>query len=343
MKYTELPIPEHFDRKKADSVCRVDYSMISELAVEWKNKYQILPSSKDKKKTCLFLIDVQNTFCIPGFELFVAGRDQLGAVKDNIRLCEFIYKNLKNITQICATMDTHRAFQIFYPVFFVDKNNNHPKPMTVITAEDIENKRWFVNPGVLYNLEDVGAEFLKNQVEYYIKKVSEKGKFELIIWPYHAMLGGIGHSVVSIVEEALFFHNMARSSQTDFEIKGNNPLTESYSALCPEVLKGYDLSKIAVKNVKLIKKLLSYDRVVIAGQAKSHCVRWTIEDLLEEIKKVDKGLTEKIYILEDCTSSVVVPGVADFTDSANEAFLRFRREGVNIVKSAVPMNEWGKK
>lgn len=44
---------------------------------------------------CLLLIDVQNTFCIPSFELFVGGQSGTGAVEDNRRLCEFIYRNLE--------------------------------------------------------------------------------------------------------------------------------------------------------------------------------------------------------------------------------------------------------
>jgi len=37
--------------------------------------------------------------------------------------------------------------------------------------------------------------------------------------------------------------------------------------------------------------------------------------------------------LEDCTSPVVVPGVVDFTEAANEAFQRFAAAGMNVVKS----------
>jgi len=48
--------------------------------------------------------------------------------------------------------------------------------------------------------------------------------------------------------------------------------------------------------------------VIIAGQAKSHCVAWTIDDLLEDIIAQDRRLVEKVYLLEDCTSAVVVPG-----------------------------------
>jgi len=73
--------------------------------------------------------------------------------------------------------------------------------------------------------------------------------------------------------------------------------------------------------------------VIIAGQAKSHCVAWTIEDLLTEIKQVDSTLTKKIYLLEDCTSPVVVPGVVDYTEQANTIFTRFADAGMHIIKS----------
>jgi nicotinamidase-related amidase len=61
------------------------------------------------------------------------------------------------------------------------------------------------------------------------------------------MLGGIGHALVSAVEEAVFFYALALNTQTQFEIKGNNPLTENYSALRPEVLEGADGRTIAQK------------------------------------------------------------------------------------------------
>ncbi len=49
------------------------------------------------------------------------------------------------------------------------------------------------------------------------------------------MLGGIGHALVSAVEEAIFFHTMARRIQPTWHVKGSHPLTEHYSVLGPEV------------------------------------------------------------------------------------------------------------
>ena len=81
--------------------------------------------------------------------------------------------------------------------------------------------------------------------------------------------------------------------------------------------------KVASANQALVEHLLSFDTVIVAGEAKSHCVAWTVEDLLAEIRARDPGLARKVVLLDDCTSPVVVPGVADFTDAAEQAFTRF--------------------
>jgi nicotinamidase-related amidase len=79
---------------------------------------------------------------------------------------------------------------------------------------------------------------------------------------------------------------------------------------------------------------------VVAGQAKSHCVAWSVEDLLTEIKVRDPQLAKKVYLLEDCTSPVVVPDVVDFTDAANAAFERFAAAGMHRVTTEMPLAEW---
>jgi nicotinamidase-related amidase len=47
----------------------------------------------------------------------------------------------------------------------------------------------------------------------------------------------------------------------------------------------------------------------------------------------DTQLAQKVYLLEDCTSPVVVPGVVDHTDAANAAYEWFAKAGMHIVKS----------
>lgn len=331
---THLPIPPHFNREKVRELWRVSYQEIATEAEIFAQQYNIQPAVTDQNRICLLLIDVQNTFCIPDFELFVGGKTGNGAVEDNQRLCEFIYRHLGVITTIIPTLDTHTAMQIFHPIFWVNAQGEHPTPAaTNITPADIEQGIWQVNPAVAHSLTNGDYELLIKQALHYVKQLSQNGKYPLIVWPYHSMLGGIGHALVSSVEEAIFFHSIARQSQAQFELKGENPFTENYSILRPEVLIGWDNQPIGKKNTNLIQQLLKYDAVIIAGQAKSHCVAWTIEDLLTEIKQVDSTLTKKIYLLEDCTSPVVVPGVVDYTEQANTIFTRFADAGMHIIKS----------
>lgn len=338
---TQLPIPTHFDPKKVGEVWRVLYQDRAVEAKNWAKKYSIQPAAKDITRFCLMVIDAQNTFCIPKFELFVGGRSGTGAVDDNVRLCEFIYRNLGVITAIAPTMDTHTAMQIFHPIFWINDAGEHPAPAaTLISLEDVQKGIWKVNPAISYSIANGNYLALQKHALHYVQKLSQDGKYPLTIWPYHSMLGGIGHALISAVEEALFFHNIARNSQTLFEIKGGNPLTENYSVLRPEVLEGSDGRPIAQKNTRFIQKLLEFDAVIIAGQAKSHCVAWTIDDLLTEILAHDPQLVQKVYLLEDCTSPVVVPGVIDFTDRADAAFQRFADAGMHIVQSTQAIETW---
>lgn len=339
-KNQELPIPTYFDASKVGEVWRVPYYERAILAKDWAKQYNITPAAEDKTRICLLIIDAQNTFCLPDFELFVAGKSGKGAIEDNIRLCEFIYRNLGVITTIAPTMDTHTTMQIFHPIFWVNAAGENPTPATVINFDDLKTGVWQVNPAVAYHVANNDYEKLQKYAFYYVEKLSADSKYPLIIWPYHSMLGGIGHALVSAVEEAVFFHSQVRFSQAIFELKGNNPLTENYSVLRAEVLEDSSGQSIAQKNDNLIKQLLEFDALIIAGQAKSHCVAWTIDDLLTEIKAKDPKLAQKVYLLADCTSPVVIPGVVDFTEQAEAAFQKFANAGMHIVKSSDAIANW---
>ncbi len=329
---TQLPIPDFFDPARVGDIWRVPYQERAQQAHQWAQQQGITPASQDQRRICLLAIDVQNTFCLPDFELFVGGRSGMGAVNDTTRLCEFIYRHLGQITEIVATLDTHTAVQIFHPAFWVDADGQPPAPMTLIELADVESGQWRPNPLLAQDL-GLTDSALNQFAHHYASRLSQDGKYPLTVWPYHSMLGGIGHALVPAFEEACFFHNRARQHQTRFEVKGGNPLTENYSVLRPEILDGPDGSAIAQKNKALIDHLLTFDAVVIAGQAKSHCVAWTIDDLLVEIQQIDAGLTRKIFLLDDCTSPVVVPGVVDFTKAAESAYQRFQAAGMTLIQS----------
>jgi nicotinamidase-related amidase len=316
----ELPIPPHFRPEQVAEVWRVAYEERAREAEAWAREHELTPAADDELRAALVLVDCQNTFCTPGFELYVGP----GAVGDSRRVAEFLYRNLASITHVAPTLDTHQAAQIFHALFLVDPEGNRPSPYTLVSADDVERGAWRVDPAVAHEL-GVTDDYL----EWYTRTLAAGGKYELTVWPYHAMLGGIGHALVSAVEEAVFFHAVSRRARVQFEVKGTQPLTEHYSALRPEVAESTQPSPLA-------ETLEDYDLVVIAGQAKSHCVAWTIDDLLSDFPE----LAQKVYVLEDCTSPVVVPGLVDYAEQADAAFRRFAEAGVHIVRSSEPMAFW---
>ncbi len=135
------------------------------------------------------------------------------------------------------------------------------------------------------------------------------------------------------------FHAYVRGSMNDPQIKGGNPLTENYGVLSPEVLLRWDGIPMAQKNTAFLETLLAADVVAIGGQAASHCVKSSIDQILEHVTKVDPTLAKKIYLLKDCMSAVVTP-VYDYTAEAEAALKRFADNGMHVVDSTTPMEDW---
>src|SRR5207247_5487001 len=107
-----LPVPSHFEPQAVGEVWRVPYEARARDAEAWGREHGLRPAAEDALRICLVAVDVQNTFCIPDFELFVGGRSGTGAVDDNRRLCQFVYRNLGAITRVVPTLDTHQAMQV---------------------------------------------------------------------------------------------------------------------------------------------------------------------------------------------------------------------------------------
>ena len=169
----ELPVPPHFDPDRVGEVWRVPYQERADEAQALAAEHGLKPALEDGFRICLVAVDVQNTFCIPGFELFVAGRSGTGAVDDNCRLCEFLYRNLGAITEIVPTLDSHRAMQIFHPIWLVDAAGAIPEPYTLITREDVGAGRWRVNPAAV---ESTGfeADYAQRQLVHYTRKLASE-------------------------------------------------------------------------------------------------------------------------------------------------------------------------
>ena len=118
----------------------------------------------------------------------------------------------------------------------------------------------------------------------------------LCIWLEHCLIGTVGHNIVPAIREAMDEWSDATGRSVEFAMKGQNLLTEMYSAFRAEV----EISPETSLNEKLINSIKLSDRVLICGQALSHCVNHTARDLIDNFP----GEEHKVEILGDCASPV---------------------------------------
>ncbi|MCI0565867.1 nicotinamidase [bacterium] len=353
-----LPLPSFYRAANAEKwEYRPNHRKLVEMSRDWRGDYGIKASATDKKVVTMLVIDGQKDFLFPQGSLYVGGRSGRGAIEDTVRTVEFTYRNMPVITHMRATFDTHFPFQIFSPAFLLDADGKHPQPFTFIVAEEDHKKPWMTsvlvfrkgevraNPDVAGWLCGGDYSSLQKQIYHYCTKLHETGKYDLIAWPEHCILGDDGHALSGVLHEARMFHSYVRGIQAEAEVKGGHPLTENYSVLGPEVTTYWDGRPMAQKNARFVKTLLKSDYVWIVGQAGSHCVAASTDDLLAEISAQDPELAKKVYVLTDCMSAVTVPDgrggfYADFTPQMESAFQRWADAGMHLVKSTDPVENW---
>jgi len=313
-------LPEFYDRRRVGELHLERTALVAEQAAAFRDEHRIAPGDDDSRRVAAFGIDCQVDFCLPGGSLYVPG-----AVEDTTRTIEWLLRNVGRITDLFFSLDTHSAWQIFHPAWWVDAAGKHPEPFTTIRAADVRSGR--------YRALRQAAESLE-----YCEKLEASGRYVLTVWPYHTLEGGVGRALVPALFEAAVFHAVARRRAPIFQSKGTHPLTESYSVLAPEVLEIAG-SSVGGFDDALFARLMSYDRVYVFGQAKSHCVLSTLRDLRERIVSRDPSLAAKVWILRDAMSPVPPPPLdplppdLDFPALADENVEQCRRAGMRVVST----------
>lgn len=268
----------------------------------------------DRKLVQLLIIDMQVDFCHEEGSLFVPG-----APDDLRRIIEFIYTYGHHISKITCTLDSHLPFQIFHPSWWVDAEGNPPEPMTIISAEEIEAGKWQSLVMEAYSTE-------------YVRQLEEQSKKQLVVWPYHVLIGSMGNALDPSLWSAVMWHALAYQTQPGWLPKGMVPQTEHYSAIQPEI--AVEDHPQGGKNQALLDSLEKSDLVLVAGEAESHCVLETLEDIVVEWRDHPEELG-KYYVLQDCMSPVQHPEV-DFHAIAMEQFEEFKEAGMQFIDSTDP-------
>lgn len=251
--------------------------------------------------TVLFIIDPQNDFH-PGGSLAIPTADD-----DAKRIGDLIRTKAMEIDEIVVAMDTHQRMHIAHSIYWKDAAGKHPEPFTIISVADLEAGVWRTS---------VPA-FQEPAMEY-CRTLEGNGKFQLCIWPEHCVKGTPGHCVTPPVMDALIHWAGVRQRGVRWLDKGENIFTEMYSALRAEVPTEDPRTHL---NRDAIKFMKHFDRILVCGQALSHCVACSVRDLLSQFTED----FEKVVVLKDGSSAV--PG----SEERAEDFLsEMRACGVRI-------------
>jgi nicotinamidase-related amidase len=303
-----MSYPEFYDATKVGTL----YIPNTSAALTAGNQAGVTASDDDDFRVALLLIDAQVDFIHGDGALSVPG-----AVDDTRRTIEWLFENLGKITTIVASLDSHVPIQIFSPSWWVNAEGKHPDPFTIITSDEVQTGKW----KALYQRDWSGE---------YVERLEEQAKKQLMIWPYHTLIGTPGHNLTPALYEAIAYHTAARKTHPHFVTKGTIPETENYSIFEPEVKM--DKLENGGLNTALLNELAIYDRIYVAGQAKSHCVLESVTSMMRYFDDKPE-IRQKIYLLKDAMSSVVSPGI-DFDAIAEEVYTNFAEHGLNITTTS---------
>lgn len=257
----------------------------------------------------LLVIDPQNDFCdVTGAALPVPG-----ANADLQRVAELIARTPQRLTDIVVTLDTHASVSIERTTFWKQADGTPVAPFTEITEQAVRDGRYA--PREAARLPEVLA---------YLHDLEAGGRYRLMVWPVHCVLGTWGHNIHPQLAQQIAAWEERNQRSSLKVLKGLNPMTEQYSAVRAEVPRQDDpltrTNGVLVSRAKPANGLL-----LVAGEASSHCVAATLTDLLETMSPEERS---RVVILRDCMSPV--PG---FEAAADAFFARASAQGVKLMTS----------
>jgi len=266
-------------------------------------------------KVHLVVIDPQKDFMDdPDSSLPVTGANE-----DMKRLTKLITRVGKRLEDIHVTLDSHRIIDVGHPGFWRNDNGDSPSPFTIISADDVKNRIWTPrNPT-----------YHQRMISYTEALEVGKNSYKAIVWPEHCIIGSTGHNIHADLLVELKKWEKSEFANIDFVTKGTNAFTEHYGALMAEVPDPSDPT--TQLNTDFLKIMESADIVAIAGEALSHCLRATVNQIAENIGPEH---LRKFNILADCSSPVPKVGSGPDFPAIAEAWLKdMKKLGMKLVDS----------
>jgi nicotinamidase/pyrazinamidase len=258
----------------------------------------------------LLIIDPQNDFCdIAGAALPVPG-----ANADMQRLAAFMNSARARLTDVIITLDSHASVGIERTTFWATGDGKQVQPFTQISEQDVREGR--------FRPRDTSR---KQEVTEYLHALERGGRYQLMVWPVHCVLGTWGHNIHSeVADEVARWEEHAQRSAFRV-LKGMNPMTEQYSAIQAEVPSATD-PQTQTNDQLLTRARPSDGMLFVAGEAASHCVAATLEHMFEDMSSEQR---RRVVVLRDCMSPV-----AGFEQSATAFFDSASGQGARVMTSS---------
>jgi nicotinamidase-related amidase len=279
-----------------------------------------------RKRTHLVVIDPQNDFCdLPADYLPLIAGNLLtpslpiaGSHADMQRIAAIIRRGGAGLTDITVTMDAHHRIDIAHPPFWVMGDGSKVSPFTQILAKDVRDGKYI--PRISQSIE---------RVIQYLDTLEARGSYVHMVWPVHCEMGTWGQNVHEDVRRAYSEWEVSYALSVNKILKGTNPWTEHYSAIKAEV---YDPDDISTQiNLEFLERLHCSDRIYVAGEAGSHCVKATVEHIVQSFSHYEM---KKLVLLTDCMSPV-----AGFETPYSEFINEMEKRGVQIANSDTVISE----
>lgn len=265
----------------------------------------------------LLIIDPQNDFCdLPASACPEGQAPSLpvpGADADLQRLAGFVDAMAGRLQAITVTLDAHHRLDIAHPGFWRRGDGGQVAPFTPISAAALRAGEFVPrDPRAL------------PRALAYAQALEAGGRYTLMCWPVHCEIGSWGHAVHDAVRAAYNRWELARGRSVHKLLKGSNPWTEHYSALQAEVPDPEDPATLL--NQALLARLGEARTLFVAGEAGSHCVRASVEHLVQHLPGGDPA---RLVLLTDCMSPV-----AGFEAEQAGFLAGMQRRGVRLATAA---------
>ena len=289
-----------------------------------------------KKTTTLLIIDAQNDFH-PGGSLAIPT-----AGEDSQRIATLLQTHATKIDRVVATLDSHHKLHIGHPCFWTSTDTGkHPAPFTIISAQDLRSGKYtphanlklpanlslavdanvFAGREKVLKQDGVTLDLVKYCIEY-AERLEAKGRFQICVWPEHCLIGTPGHALVPPILQAISHWSNLTGGSVEWVWKGEQLLTEMYSAIEADV----PVTPDTAFNTPLVESLQTSDHLIVCGQAMSHCVNYTLRDI---VARWPQNRKSEITLLTDGASAV--PG---FEAAAEQFQADMKQAGVQLLTTA---------